>query len=87
VRTDILFPLMLVAVVLGHAAGLLAWRKRREGIAFGRWLWDPFYFVRPSYYDDKPSAIQVVAGVCFLVGVVALILLVLGAARSAHPAP
>jgi hypothetical protein len=83
VSADLLFPLALTSVILGHAAGLLAWRKRRQGVAFWRWMFDPLYFVRPSYYDTRLSAIRVVAGVFFLVGVIALILLVLGEARGA----
>jgi len=77
----------MLAVVLGHAAGLFAWRKRRSGVAFWLWMTDPFYFIRPSYYGTRVTAIQALAGVLLLAGLIGVVLLVLGAARGAHPAP
>ena len=73
-----LFILSIVCVIVGHGAGVLAWRHRLPQYSRWRWLSDPTYAYRSSYYrEPKPPLRLVAATFLTLAAVLILVLVVL----------
>ena len=57
----VLFVAGLACVILGHTFGVIAWRHRLPQYSRSRWLTDPTYAFRSSYYRDPKPRIRLVA--------------------------
>ena len=71
-----LFIATLCCVVAGHTAGVLAWRSRLPQYSRWRWLSDPTYVFRSSYYQDPKPPLRLVAASLLTLGAVLLVVLV-----------
>ena len=80
-----LFILTLASVIAGHTAGILAWRHRLPQYSRWRWLSDPTYVYRSSYYKDPKPALRIVAAVLLTAagGLLLVLAALLIAARNA----
>jgi len=59
----LVIPLFLVAVIgiaASHAAGIIAWRRRRPEFSARRWLYDPTYLYRSRYYQQPAPTSRLV---------------------------
>ena len=72
---EFLFIACLVCVVAGHSAGMLAWRHRLPQYSRWRWVSDPTYVFRPSYYQDPKPPSRLLAAALLTLGAVFLVVL------------
>ena len=70
-----LFIATLLCVVAGHTTGVLAWRSRLPQYSRWRWLSDPTYVFRSSYYQDPKPRLRLVAASLLTLGGVLLVAL------------
>jgi hypothetical protein len=82
---EFLFVACLTCVVAGHTLGIRAWRHRLPQYSRWRWLSDPTYAFRASYYQDPKPAVRLLAASLLTLGgvlVALLAALIIGAQRA-----
>jgi hypothetical protein len=67
-KLQVLFIVTVTCIGLCQVAGLLAWRRRRPGLERARWMVDPTYVFRASWYDASAQPIRRAAATLQVIG-------------------